>query len=81
MIAFLEANSLYSIKPSVIDSAAKTYVFVGEKENRKMRESSRIIHEKLQGSILQVLPQMHHGEWSINHADDYVNKLLNILRN
>ncbi len=63
MIAFLEANAL----------------FVGEKENRKMRKSAKIIHEKLQGSLLQVLPKMYHGEFSINHAEDYASTIREIV--
>ena len=33
MIAFLEANALYYLKPSLADCAAVSYVFVGEKES------------------------------------------------
>ena len=56
------------------------HVFVGEKENKVMRKSAKIIHENLQGSVLHVLPKMYHGEFSINHADDYVSEVLNIIR-
>ena len=35
---------------------------------------------KLQDSFIQVLPNMYHGEFSINHADDYVKKLLEIVK-
>ncbi len=79
MIAFLEANALYSIKSSITDCAAKTYIFVGEKENRAMRKSARIIHEKLQESLLEVLPKMYHGEFSINHAEDYASTVREIV--
>lgn len=50
------------------------------KENSAMRNSAVIIHEKIHGSSLQVLPQMYHGEFSINHADDYVDKMLEIVK-
>ncbi len=79
MIAFLEAKALYGIIASLADCSAKSYVFVGEKENRAMRKSAKIIHKKLQGSLLQVLPQMYHGEFSINHAEDYANKILDVI--
>jgi len=81
MIAFLQANSLYSIKESIESCNAKVHIFVGEKENRTMRKSAKIIHEKLQGSLLQVLPQMYHGEFSINYVNDYVNGILQIVKN
>ncbi len=80
MIAFLEANALYCIKPSIADCCAKSYILVGEKENRTMRKSAKIIHKKLQGSLLQILPKMYHGEFSINHAEDYANKILDVIR-
>ncbi len=80
MIAFLEANALYGIKPSLTDCSAKAYVFVGEKENRAMRKSAKTIHKKLQGSLLQVLSNMYHGEFSINHAEYCATKILDIVR-
>ena len=80
MIAFLEANALYYIKPSITDCTAKAYVFVGEKENKAMRKSARMIQENLQGSELRVLPKMYHGEFSMNYADDYANAVLNLIR-
>ncbi len=81
MIAFLEANALYGIKPSLADCSAKTYVFVGEKENKAMQKSAKIIQEKLQGGLLQVLPKMYHGEFSINHAEDYAITIREIVTN
>jgi len=79
MIAFLQANSLYSLKDSFGDCCAKVHIVVGEKESPVMRRSATIIYEKLPDSCLQVLPQMYHGEFSINHADGYVNKILEIV--
>lgn len=80
MIAFLQANSLYSIKDTLGDCGAKVHIVVGEKENHVMKKSAILIHEKLQDSVLQVLPEMYHGEFSINYADDYVRKILEIVK-
>ena len=44
-----------------------------------MKKSAELIHKKLQNSSIQVLPNMYHGEFSINHADDYVRRLLEII--
>ena len=79
MIAFLEANVLYGIKPSVAACSAKSYVFVGKKENRAMRKSAKIIADGLKGT-LQVLPDMHHGEFSINYADSYACTVREIVQ-
>lgn len=81
MIAFLEENCLYSLKDSIEECKAKVHICVGEKENHVMRKSAAIIHEKLQNSVLEVLPNMYHGEFSINHASDYVNKILELVEN
>jgi len=81
MIAFLEANALYSIKAPIADCCAKAYILVGQKENNVMRKSAMIIHKALAGSTMKILPNMHHGEFSINHADDYSNTVLKMIMN
>ena len=79
MIAFLEENALYELKPAIVESDAKVHVFVGEKENKAMRKSAKIIYEKMQGSTLKILPKMYHGEFSINHAAEYVKEIMRCL--
>jgi len=79
MITFLQENSVYSLKETIVDCIASIHVSVGEKENQAMRKSAIIIHEKLEGSFLHVLPNMYHGEFSINKAGDYVKKILEIV--
>ena len=79
MIAFLQANSSYSLKESIKNCTAKVYVFVGEKENNAMQKSAQIIHQTLQESLLQVLPGLYHGEFSINQGKDYANKIREII--
>ena len=81
MIAFLEANALCCIKSSIADCSAKSYVFVGEKENRAMQKSAKKICEALPESTLQVLPDMYHGEFSINYADNYASTVREIIKN
>ena len=78
MIAFLHANSLYALKDSIKNCTAKVYVFVGGKENHAMRKSAEIISQTLQDSVLQEMPGLYHGEFSINHGKDYANKIREI---
>jgi len=80
MIAFLQANSSYSIKESLGNCNAKVYILVGEKENRAMRHSANIMNENIRGSLLHVLPQMYHGEFSLHYVNDYVNWILQIVK-
>ena len=79
MIAFLQANSLYSLKESIKNCTAKVYVFVGGKEKNAMQKSAKVIHQALQESILQILPGLYHGEFSINQGKDYANKIREII--
>ena len=80
MIAFLEENSLYSLKDSVVDCNSEVYILVGAKENSVMKKSAKMIQEKLPGSSLTVLPKLYHGEFSINCAEDYVKRVLEIVK-
>ena len=80
MVAFLQENSVYSLKESIGECETSVQIFVGEKENRAIRKSAIIIHERLQNSHMQILPNMYHGEFSINYADRYVSKLLEIIK-
>ena len=79
MIAFLQENALYSLKESIKKNKANVYIYVGEKENPAMRKSAAIIHEFLQNSQLNILPNMYHGELSINHGHDYANTILEMI--
>ena len=78
MIAFLQANSLYSLKESIKKCTAKVYIFVGEMENIAIQKSAKIIHQALPESVLHVLPELYHGEFSINKGIDYANKIREI---
>ncbi len=73
-------NSVYSLQETIGECKANVHIFVGEKENRAMRKSATVIHGRLQNSFIQVLPDMYHGEFSINHADDYVSKVIEIVK-
>jgi len=80
MIAFLQENAVYSLKDGIGECEAAVQIFVGEKENYSMKKSAEMIHEKIQGSFIHILPHMHHGEFSINHAEDYARKLIEMVR-
>ena len=42
MVAFLQANSLYSLKKSIKNCTAKVHIFVGEKENAALQKERKI---------------------------------------
>ena len=79
MIAFLQENSMYSLKNTFSDCMANMHIFVGEKENAVIKKSASIIQKNSRNSSLYVLPDMYHGEFSINHPADYVCRILEIV--
>ena len=78
MIAFMEANSKYEIKDSLQNAEAKVVVAVGDKERPIMKKSANKIHQMINGSRLLILPNYYHGDFSINHPQEYVDKITDI---
>lgn len=79
MIAFLQANSVYSLKESIRECTAKVHIYIGEKETGSIRKSAEDIHSALPQSTLQVLPKLYHGEFSINYGNDYAKAVRQIV--
>lgn len=81
MIAFMEANSKYKIKDSLQNTKAKVLVVVGDKERPIMKKSASIIHQKIDGSRIEVLPNYYHGDFSINNPQQYVIAINELIAN
>ena len=75
MIAFLEANSAYRIKPSLSDTSAKVLILAGNREMKPMLDSAKLLHQTIPGSSMDILPGLTHGELSINYPRQYVRIL------
>ena len=73
MIAFLKANASYSLKESFRRCTADVHIYFGEKDDQGIKKSARIIHEALSFSSITELPEMYHGDFSINHSHDYIS--------
>ncbi len=80
MIAFLKASCSYALRDEAARSGARLRIFAGEKENRGVLRSAELLHERLPGSSLTVLPGLYHGEFSLNRARDYAETVRAILR-
>ena len=81
MIAFMEANSKYKIKDSLQNTKAKVLVVVGDKERPIMKKSASIIHQKINESRMEVLPNYYHGDFSINNPQQYVIAINELIAN
>ena len=79
MIAFLESNSAYSIKPALRDTQTKVHIVFGSKEQSSIRTSGKLLNRMIPDSTLEVLPGYHHGDLSLNHPEQYAQRLLKLI--
>ncbi len=69
MIAFLKANTAYSLKASIADTAAKVHVLAGEKESREILRSVDMIRQHVPDCVTRILPGLYHGGFSLNQPE------------
>ena len=79
MIAFLESNSAYSIKPALRDAQAKVHIVFGSKEQSSIRTSGKLLNRMIPDSTLESLPGYNHGDLSLNHPEQYSQMLLTLI--
>lgn len=75
MIAFMKANCLYTIKPSLSETGARVAIVAGSREQKNIRDSAKLIHRAISGSRLEILEGLYHGDLSINHPLRYARML------
>ena len=75
MIAFLKANSLYTIKPGLSETTAKTKIVAGAKEQKSIRDSAKLLRDAIPESRMEILPGLRHGDLSLNEPERYVKIL------
>ena len=79
MIAFLQSNSAYSIKPALRDAQAKVHIVFGSKEQSSIRISGKLLNRMIPDSTLESLPGYNHGDLSLNHPQAYAQILLTLI--
>ena len=79
MISFLKANSNYHLK-NIKTNKSKSIVMVGSKERPIMIKSAKIIHDELINSELEILSGYYHGDLSINHPNEYAEKVKKLIK-
>ncbi len=75
MISFLKANSSYSIKPSLKDTAAQVVVMAGRKEQGSIKKSAQLLNNTIAGSSAEIIDGMYHGQLSMNYPEKYISIL------
>ena len=75
MIAFLKANSRYTIKPSLSETKARVKIVAGFREQKRIRDSAKLLQKTIPGSSFEILPGLRHGDLSMNRPQSYVRML------
>ncbi|MGN0630976.1 MAG: alpha/beta fold hydrolase [Ruminococcus sp.] len=71
MIAFLKANTSYRMNETLKKCSVDVHIYFGERENSGIKESAKALHKVLPMSSLIELPNMYHGDFSVNHSEMY----------
>ena len=77
MIAFLKANSMYAVKPSLSETTAKVKIVAGSREQKNIRDSAKLLYKAIPGSSLEILSGLRHGDLSLNKPEQYTKILTN----
>lgn len=80
MIAFLGANTAYTLKDSICHTTAKVCIMVGGKEQRQMIQSAKLLHTKIENSKLIVFKDWYHGEASMKYPQIYIQALEQMIQ-
>jgi len=79
MITILKANSHYCIKETLVNCKAKAFIVVGSMERAFMKKSAKLIADALPKSTMEIMQNYYHGDLSINHPEEYAQKLLQLI--
>ena len=79
MIAFMKASTSYTLKESFSKNDSQVFVLAGKKENRTVLYSAELICRSHKKSKKILMDNYYHGDFSINHANEYVEFIKRIL--
>lgn len=80
MTSFMKASTSFSLPQSAKSINAYVHVFTGERETGVIKKSAAEISRLIPRCKTQVLPGLYHGEFSINHAEEYAAAVNHILK-
>ena len=80
LTAFTKASALYEAKEEIRNTQAKTMIIAGSKETKIILRSAQKLHEMIADSELIIKEGMYHGQLSMNHPQEYVNMIKDLLQ-
>jgi len=79
MKRFIKASMLYSLKPEAESISTKLCVLAGEKEQRSVIKSAKLLNKTVPGSMLRIVPGLKHGQFSINRGKKYAEFIMDFI--
>lgn len=79
LTAMLRANASYRLRETLADCRARALVLAGGRERPIMQRSARLIAGKLRNAAVEIMPGRRHGETSLNHPDEYAQRVLQLI--
>ena len=80
-IAFLKANTAYSLKETIIDTTACVHVIAGEREYGVIKRSVKMIRDTIPDCKVKMQPGLFHGEFSLDHPEQYAGYVKELIDN
>ena len=75
MIAFLRANTAYTLKDTFCRTEAEVHVYYGSRETGEIKRSAQQLLCRLPACRVHELPGYHHGAFSLNHAAQFADTI------
>ena len=79
LISFMKASTSYSLNESLKQSETEIHIYAGAKDNLNIIRSAKMIKAVIPTSTLTFLPDMYHGQFSLNHPEEYVREIEKII--
>ncbi len=79
LTSFLKSSTSYEVNEGIRNTDAKVRIVVGQKEQRTLLKSAKILSEMISTSSIEIKPGLYHGEYSLNQPNQYVAELLRMI--
>ncbi len=76
----LKVKTIIIMKESLNNVTAQVFIIVGKKEQLKMITSAKKLNAIIPNSSLLIREGFYHRDFSINHAQEYVNFIMEVIQ-
>ena len=80
LVSITKSNGRFELNKDISGTTATVLVLAGKKEIAVMKKSAGMIHEAIPGSVLRIIPNMKHGEFSLTRPSAYVAMLKDFFK-